>query len=85
MQNNRLMYEHTEVITRSYTYKKEKDLLLGLISCDNFVLKKIKRLPKESFFKLAGISGFEPLNEGVKVPCLTAWLYPYLKCFLSIL
>ena len=25
---------------------------------------------------LVGIVGFEPTNEGVKVPCLTAWLYP---------
>ena len=23
-----------------------------------------------------GIAGFEPAHEGVKVPCLTAWLYP---------
>ncbi len=26
---------------------------------------------------LAGVAGFEPTNEGVKVPCLTAWLYPF--------
>ena len=26
---------------------------------------------------LAGVAGFGPTNEGVKVPCLTAWLYPY--------
>ena len=23
-----------------------------------------------------GVAGFEPTREGVKVPCLTAWLYP---------
>ena len=23
------------------------------------------------------MAGFEPANEGVKVPCLTAWLHPY--------
>ncbi len=23
-----------------------------------------------------GVAGFEPTHEGVKVPCLTAWLYP---------
>ena len=23
-----------------------------------------------------GVVGFEPTHEGVKVPCLTAWLYP---------
>ena len=23
-----------------------------------------------------GVDGFEPTHEGVKVPCLTAWLYP---------
>ena len=26
---------------------------------------------------LAGVAGFGPTSEGVKVPCLTAWLYPY--------
>ena len=26
---------------------------------------------------LAGVAGIEPTNEGVKVPCLTAWLHPY--------
>ena len=25
---------------------------------------------------LTGVAGFEPTHEGVKVPCLTAWLYP---------
>ena len=25
---------------------------------------------------LAGIAGFEPTSDGVKVRCLTAWLYP---------
>ena len=26
-----------------------------------------------------GVAGFEPTREGVKVPCLTAWLYPKKK------
>ena len=26
---------------------------------------------------MAGIRGFEPLNDGIKTRCLTAWLYPY--------
>ena len=26
---------------------------------------------------VAGMAGLEPANEGVKVPCLTAWLHPY--------
>ena len=30
-------------------------------------------------FRLAGIAGFEPAREGVKVPCLTAWLYSYIS------
>ena len=25
---------------------------------------------------LNGITGFEPVRQGVKVLCLTAWLYP---------
>ena len=27
---------------------------------------------------LAGVAGFEPTSDGVKVRCLTAWLHPYL-------
>ena len=26
-----------------------------------------------------GVAGFEPTNDGVKVRCLTAWLYPKKK------
>ena len=26
---------------------------------------------------MAGVARFELTNEGVKVPCLTAWRYPY--------
>ena len=29
---------------------------------------------------LAGMAGFEPANEGVKVPCLTAWRHPNIWC-----
>jgi hypothetical protein len=29
--------------------------------------------------KKTGVAGFEPTHEGVKVPCLTAWLYPNKK------
>ena len=25
---------------------------------------------------MAGMAGLEPASEGVKVPCLTAWLHP---------
>ena len=25
---------------------------------------------------LAGVAGIEPTHQGVKVPCLTSWLYP---------
>ena len=27
---------------------------------------------------LAGVAGFEPADAGVKVPCLAAWLHPYM-------
>ena len=27
---------------------------------------------------LAGVAGFEPTNDGVRVRCLTAWRYPYM-------
>ncbi len=26
--------------------------------------------------EMAGVAGFEPTSDGVKVRCLTAWLYP---------
>jgi hypothetical protein len=29
--------------------------------------------------KKTGVAGFEPTNDGVKVRCLTAWLYPKKK------
>ena len=25
---------------------------------------------------MAGVIGFEPMNDGIKTRCLTAWLYP---------
>ncbi len=28
---------------------------------------------------VAGMAGFEPANEGVKVPCLAAWLHPCIR------
>jgi hypothetical protein len=28
---------------------------------------------------MAGVLGFEPRNDGVKVRCLTAWLYPNIQ------
>lgn len=27
-------------------------------------------------FKMAGVAGFEPARDGVRVHCLTAWRYP---------
>ncbi len=40
--------------------------------------KYFRRQKNESRFALVrtGVAGFEPTHEGVKVPCLTAWLYP---------
>ena len=29
--------------------------------------------------KLAGVAGFEPTNDGVRVRCLTAWRHPNMK------
>ena len=43
-----------------------------------FEVKK-RRSFDGSPFCLAGVAGFGPTNEGVKVPCLTAWLYPYVE------
>ena len=29
--------------------------------------------------EVAGMAGLEPASEGVKVPCLTTWLHPYIR------
>ena len=34
---------------------------------------------------LAGLAGFEPTSDGVKVRCLTAWLQPNIYCNLFII
>ena len=33
-------------------------------------------LPLNYFRKMAGVLGFEPRHDGIKIRCLTAWLYP---------
>ena len=56
-------------------------------SAVGFVLSQISGLRpstkqttrKEWSVLLAGVARFELTNEGVKVPCLTAWRYPYLE------
>ena len=37
---------------------------------------KIFYPPRLIYHLRTGVAGFEPTHEGVKVPCLTAWLYP---------
>ena len=52
-----------------------------------WVMKSIKRktglppqLPdQKTQKKVAGMAGLEPASEGVKVPCLTTWLHPYME------
>ena len=34
------------------------------------------RDPSESLKFLARVVGFEPTNDGIRIRCLTAWLYP---------
>lgn len=36
----------------------------------------IKKTVEINGFKVAGAAGLEPANDGVKVRCLTTWLYP---------
>jgi hypothetical protein len=35
------------------------------------------------YFNMAGVAGFEPTNDGVKVRCLTAWLHPNVQEYTS--
>ena len=41
-----------------------------------YFLEYIYTTPNNSILKLAGVDGFEPSRDGVKVRCLTAWLHP---------
>ncbi len=34
---------------------------------------------------MAGVAGFEPTNDGVRVRCLTAWRHPNMNLFLLAL
>ena len=38
---------------------------------------KAEVLPITPMLRVAGVAGLEPTHAGVKVPCLTAWLHPY--------
>ena len=31
---------------------------------------------------MAGVQGFEPWNGGIRIRCLTAWLYPIIKKYM---
>ena len=48
-------------------------------------LPRTEKATQKGWLSVAGVAGFGPTNEGVKVPCLTAWLYPYenLLCYFS--
>ena len=35
--------------------------------------------PAKRLNDVAGMAGLEPADEGVKVPCLTTWLRPYVE------
>lgn len=56
-------------------------LLISTLAYNSKISKKQGVLhKKKSDLQLitlgTGVAGFEPTHEGVKVPCLTAWLYP---------
>lgn len=31
---------------------------------------------------MAGVQGFEPWNSGIRIRCLTAWLYPIINKYM---
>ena len=39
-----------------------------------------KKAPFDRCFRVAGVAGFEPTNNGVRVRGLTAWRHPYFNC-----
>ena len=52
--------------------------LMGVepIRCFHQQILSLSRLPIPSQGHMDGLTGFEPVNDGVKVHCLTAWLQP---------
>ena len=44
-----------------------------------FWVQRVCQFRHAGIIVLTGVAGFEPTHEGVKVPCLTAWLYPINK------
>ena len=42
----------------------------------NVLIYKEKVAKMTTLQNVAGVAGFEPTNDGVKVRCLTSWLYP---------
>ena len=56
----------------------------GVLSSNQSVPNNKRDQPRGWSLLLAGVARFELTNEGVKVPCLTAWRYPY-KFSLTIL
>lgn len=35
--------------------------------------------------RMARVAGFEPANDGVRIRCLTAWLYPNISIIIILL
>ena len=44
--------------------------------CHRWILSPVRLPIPPRRQSITGVAGFEPTHEGVKVPCLTAWLYP---------
>ena len=44
--------------------------------CGHWILSPARLPIPPRRHQVTGVAGFEPTHEGVKVPCLTAWLYP---------
>ena len=42
-------------------------------------LDKYRRKRYTAYGDMAGMAGFEPANDGVKVRCLTAWRHPNIQ------
>lgn len=84
-----MIYFKMEKIGNS-TYNKEKktrseNLVFNTIPaagveparpCGHWILSPARLPIPPRRQSITGVAGFEPTHEGVKVPCLTAWLYP---------
>ena len=78
---NHLFYNNKSKDKKPPRYEDQGDFLIGdpTATRTRDTLIKSQVLYRLSYWTMAGDTGFEPVNDGVKVRCLTAWRIPKKK------